>query len=203
MMRLWIEPNLTGDREIEYGFIERWMPVTGGLALDIGAGGVTRLADAARANGYRVLSVDKTNADIRGDIRRVELPRVNLILCCSTVEHIGLAGRYGEAADDPDGDLTTMRRMARILEPGGCMLLTAPVGIDRVHGSMHRVYGAERLPRLLEGFTVTADQYWVRVAHGWMEVDRDTALSQYSVTVNPEDWQGSVYGLAGFVLEKR
>lgn len=202
-MRIWIEPNLTGDREVEYGFIERWIPEAGGIALDIGSGGVTRLADAARANGYRVYTVDFENADIRGDIRSVELPSANLILCCSTVEHVGLMGRYGQRTNDVDGDLKAMRRLARTLTYDGMLLLTVPVGVDHVHGSMHRVYGERRLPRLLEHFTVEQDAYWIRAADNWVDVSRDAALSAFSVTVNPVDWQGSVYALAGFVLRRR
>jgi hypothetical protein len=58
------------------------------------------------------------------------------------------------------------------------MIVTIPVGRDLVCAPLHRIYGQERLPRLLEGFSVQEAQYWRRdpAASAWTRVDRDDAL---------------------------
>jgi hypothetical protein len=68
----------------------------------------------------------------------------------SALEHDGL-GRYGDPID-PLGDLKTMRSYKQIIKPGGLMYLSVPVGQDALVWNSHRIYGAQRLPRLFEGW---------------------------------------------------
>lgn len=68
----------------------------------------------------------------------------------SALEHDGL-GRYGDPID-PLGDLKTMRSYKKIIKPGGLMFLSVPVGQDALVWNSHRIYGAHRLPRLLDGW---------------------------------------------------
>ena len=84
--------------------------------------------------------------------------RFDVIIACSVVEHLGLAGRY-ESKADVEGDLKAMRRIHGLLEPFGKLLITVPVGRDAVHKPWHRVYGRERLPKLLEGFEVVRSRF--------------------------------------------
>lgn len=72
----------------------------------------------------------------------------------SALEHDGL-GRYGDPID-PDGDLKTMRSYKNIIKPGGLMFLSVPVGQDALVWNSHRIYGPQRLPRLLEGWRLVA-----------------------------------------------
>ena len=75
--------------------------------------------------------------------------------------------------------------------PVGRMVLTVPVGRDLVCSPLHRIYGPERLPRLLDGYTVQEEQYW-RKDDVWEPTDRETALA----TAGSE----SFYSLGLFVL---
>jgi SAM-dependent methyltransferase len=54
----------------------------------------------------------------------------DLILCISTLEHIGLdvSGYGGQAQDEVAGDVLAMREMARVLAPTGRLLITIPFG---------------------------------------------------------------------------
>jgi hypothetical protein len=72
--------------------------------------------------------------------------------------------------------------------------MTIPVGRDLVCAPLHRIYGEERLPRLLEGYSVQEAQYWRRdpAASTWLEVERDDALH-----TEGSEWY---YALGLFVL---
>ena len=95
-----------------------------------------------------------------------------------------------------DGDLAAMRKLRDLAKPGGTMLLTIPVGRDAVFAPLHRVYGEERLPRLLEGWAIEEQEFWVKQADGcWAQVRRSDALA-----LRP---QAMLYGLGLFVLKPR
>ena len=49
----------------------------------------------------------------------------------NTLEHIGL-GRYGDKLD-PDGWSKALASLAQLLQPQGILLLSVPIGIQRVH----------------------------------------------------------------------
>jgi len=55
------------------------------------------------------------------DILKVDLPakHFDLVINWSTVEHVGLAGRYGVTKSRPDGDLEAMARLRDLMKPGG------------------------------------------------------------------------------------
>jgi hypothetical protein len=73
-------------------------------------------------------------------------------------------------------------------------VVTIPVGRDGVFSPYHRVYGDERLPRLLERFTVELEQYWAKPRDNrWAPVQRGTALGQQG--------SPSFYALGLFVLK--
>ena len=58
--------------------------------------------------------------------------------CLSTIEHIGL-GRYGDPID-PWGDVKMARNLARLLRPGGTLLISFPCGPGCVVFNKHRIY---------------------------------------------------------------
>jgi len=68
----------------------------------------------------------------------------------SSFEHDGL-GMYGDPLD-PEGDLKAMKKMKRIVKPGGLLFLSIPVGKDKILFNNARVYGRLRLPLLTEGW---------------------------------------------------
>ena len=101
----------------------------------------------------------------------------DLVIACSSIEHFGLAGRYGATADD-DADLKAARKIHSLLAPSGRLLLTIPVGMDAVHVPWHRVYGSERLPQLIEGFTIVEARFWTKSPwQPWYETTMQHALN--------------------------
>jgi len=59
--------------------------------------------------------------------------------CLHTIEHFGL-GRYGDSID-PDGHLKGFQNLVDLLEPGGTLYISFPIGIaDAVHFNAHRVF---------------------------------------------------------------
>lgn len=79
--------------------------------------------------------------------------RYDLVVSFSSVEHFGL-GRYGDAVN-PNADLQWMQMAKRAIAPAGRLLLAVPQGPeDRVEACWHRIYGPQRMTRLLEGWTV-------------------------------------------------
>jgi Caenorhabditis protein of unknown function, DUF268 len=180
--------TLIGDRSIEWSFCLARLTDGPGTTLDFGADvGFLSLAAAQRqhevvaldrmppALEYRHPGVTALQADILE--RPLEGKRFDQIINCSSVEHVGLAGRYG-SFEDPRGDLKAMAIMRDLLDADGRMIMTIPVGRDLVCAPLHRIYGHERLPQLLEGYSVEEAQYWRRdpAASVWIELDRDDAL---------------------------
>lgn len=174
--------------------------------LDFGSGN-GMMALGAMFAGNDVVAVDLLPADyafhpdrieyVQGDFNELDFERSSFdqILNCSSIEHVGLAGRYG-SPDDPDGDLRAMEKMAGLLKPGGEMVLTIPVGLDAVHAPNHRIYGEERLPRLLEQWDVREERFWSKPTGPRFEpVSRATALA--------ERGSASYYALGLFVVTPR
>ena len=197
-------PNLRGDRAVEWSWVAAHLGHGPGQVLDFGSGG-SLLGLVAARRGYQVTAIDvhpvrwwhehpqlKTE---RVDVLSygAHAPAFDLIINCSTIEHVGLAGRYGVAQPQPDADLNAMAALKRLLKPSGTMVLTLPVGRDAVFPPLHRVYGAQRLPRLLSGWRAERQEYWVKDAQNrWVMAPSDTALSR-----QPSAW---CYGLGLFIL---
>ncbi len=206
--------NLAGDRDIEWSWVASQMPSGPGEALDFGPG-QSQLALVAAQRGFNVTAVDLEPADqfylhprlkfLEADLLELSLApgKFDLVINCSTVEHVGLAGRYGVTKDRPDGDLEAMARLRELMKPGAVMLLTVPAGQDAVFAPLTRIYGKMRLPRLLEGYTVEKETFWTKDRDNrWAPCDRETALA-FQARAGSWDPLKNVYALAGFVLRKK
>ena len=204
-------PNLLGDRDVEWSWIAAKMPAGPGEALDFGPGG-SYLALLAAQRGFNVTAVDLQPPErpyrhpglsfIQGDLLELTLPqgRFDLVINCSTVEHVGLAGRFGVTESLPDGDVRAMTILRNLMKPGGVMLLTVPVGRDAVFAPLCRIYGRERLPRLLDGYLVKSEAFWVKDQENcWSPCDRETALA-FEASADSWDPLRNVYALGCFVL---
>jgi hypothetical protein len=99
------------------------------------------------------------------------------IIAYSSLDHDGL-GRYGDPLN-PNGDIESLKRIADLLQPLGCLLLTVPVGPDLLVFNLHRRYGNIRLPLLLNASEL---QYIETI--GW-EQERLTKPSNYRQTYEP------------------
>lgn len=197
--------NLTGDRNVEWSWVAANLPEDPGAVLDFGSGD-SLLGLIAAMKGGNVTSLDLQKVSLpysvnslvtkTGDILDIDFgnAQFDLIINCSTIEHVGLAGRYG-SKEVTDGDLIVMRRLRRLLKAQtGLMILTVPVGIDSVIRPWHRVYGADRLRQLLEGFAVRKKEFWSKRSglNVWIQVGEKEALA-----VQPSE---SFYALGLFAL---
>jgi SAM-dependent methyltransferase len=205
--------DLWGDREVEWSYVAGRMGDGPGRLLDFGAS-AGNLSIVAAQRGFEVLALDLGAESfpwkhpkvefLQGDLLKIELPAesFDVILNCSAVEHVGLEGRYGVSAPESDGDLEAMRRFARLMKPGGKMVMTIPCGLDAAIAPWHRVYGAKRLPKLLEGYQVEEGEYWVkRPDNRWYLAERETALG-FKPTGHPTDPTKCSYALGCFVLRR-
>ncbi len=203
--------DLAGDRDIEWSFIASRLPTGSGEVLDFGCG-CGNMSIHAVQKGYRVVAVDlepssfpwcHPNVEIVcGDLLKLDLPqgRFDFVLNCSTVEHVGLNGRYGVAVEESDGDLWAMQKLRKLLKPSGRMLMTIPCGQDATIAPWHRVYGKERLPKLLESYEVGEQGYWVKHQDNrWYPASKEQALS-YQPTSHPTIGVKCSYALGCFVL---
>jgi SAM-dependent methyltransferase len=206
--------NIWGERNVEWAFLSTEMPNGPGEAIEFGCEqGYMSLLAAQK--GFHVLANDleqqsftwqHPNVEFRqGDFLKLDLPRdrFNLAINCSSVEHVGVAGRYGITADQGEGDIEVMKRLAEILKPGGLLLMTAPCGRDAVMAPWCRVYGPKRLPRLFAPFEVVKESYWVKDSQNrWAFATRDAALD-FQPRNDPNDGHGCAYALGCFVLRKK
>lgn len=73
--------------------------------------------------------------------------------CLHVIEHIGL-GRYGDTVD-PEGHLKAAAELARVLAPGGRMLLGTPVGEQRLCFDAHRIFDPETVTTAFAALRLT------------------------------------------------
>jgi Caenorhabditis protein of unknown function, DUF268 len=198
--------DLSGDRDIEWSWVAGNLPENSGEVLDFGPSNSTSGLIAA-FHGGKVIGLDleppprtsyqHSGLSMRhGDILTYDFgdQRFDTVINCSTVEHVGLPGRYG-SPDIADGDLQAMQRLRGLMRvPASRMVLTIPVGIDGVFVPYHRVYGAKRLALLTSGFSMVRQAYFAKTLPGrqWKETTRDAALSVQG--------SASFYALGLFVL---
>jgi SAM-dependent methyltransferase len=180
--------DLAGEKQLDWAWVIEKSRATSGRALDVGcgdsvipaalhlAGFQTTAMDLAPRQpygmpGFRVLSGDFLTYDF-GD------EQFELISLCSAIEHFGLIGKNA-TAEENDEDLAGMRKARRLLAGEGRLLLTVPLGLDYVLRPWHRVYGAERLPLLLDGYQVLERKNLRRSAPGgnWVQCTDEEALS--------------------------
>ena len=217
-MRRWLNGSkqsmdLDGDRDIEWSWVAANIPHGPGEALDFGSGG-SHLALIAAHRGFHVASVDLTSIPrpykhphlsfISGDLLKLPLPseHYDLVLNCSTVEHVGLVGRYGVTESNLDGDLQAMSRLKELMKSNGLMLLTIPIGQDALFAPLCRVYGAERLPRLLDGYSVENESFWIKNETNQWVLSTKAAALNFEASAGSWDPLENVYALGCFVLRK-
>ena len=71
------------------------------------------------------------------------------VSCLHVLEHLGL-GRYGDPVD-PDGHRKGLDALARMVEPGGRLYVSSPIGRARVCFNAHRVFDPMDFPGWLDG----------------------------------------------------
>jgi len=178
MQRLSNDPDLKDDRQIEWCFCGNNTP-TGKKVLDIGCN-MSILSTYALNRNNTVTGIDieqgqkidhKNFTFIQTDFLKYKTKeKFDFIYACSTVEHIGLSGRYSNEEDE-DGDLKAMKKIRSLLAPFGRVALTIPVGTDKIVKPVHRIYGNKRIEALLEDFRVDKSEAWHKMdGYHWQRV---------------------------------
>ncbi|MBU1663623.1 class I SAM-dependent methyltransferase, partial [Patescibacteria group bacterium] len=157
-------PN--SDRYLEYPWMLENIKIISGKILDVGSTASDMLYNFLPKE-VEINSIDLNNKEIKnnaikfsiGDIRQTIYPENNfdVITCISTLEHIGVAGRYN-SDDDQNGDIKAMLEMKRILKPNGFLLITIPYGLRDVL-PINKLYNKERLEILLKDFSSVTIEY--------------------------------------------
>jgi hypothetical protein len=165
---------LSGDRCIEYAFVignikelDRKSKV-----LDVGCAG-SPSTTIIRSLGFEdVTGIDINKSPVKykdvkflsDDICTAKLPRgfYDIIIFCSTIEHIGLAGRYG-SPNISDGDIKALKMAEKLLSPNrGKLILTIPYGIPTIVRPYHRVYNCDSIfmKYMLKEFDIVKEEYY-------------------------------------------
>jgi SAM-dependent methyltransferase len=179
-------PSDIPDRMVEYPFVLRELNLEYGRVLDVGCTSPYNIIPLFMADqGLEVWGIDFREFKIRhpnfkfikGDIRKTNFPDsyFDRIIAVSTIEHIGLKGRYSSATD-LNGDRKAILEMSRILMKDGNILITVPFGIAKIVGASHRVYGGERLRELIDGLKIVKAEFYVKNRNGyWVSCEESEA----------------------------
>lgn len=114
------------------------------------------------------------------DIRGTTYPAnyFDLVLCISTIEHVGRDNKFYNPTKEFDreesGDIKAIKEMARILNPGGSLLLSVPYGKYNDEGWFVN-YSEKYLSRLIDNSNLKLheERYFNYViGNGWYECDK-------------------------------
>lgn len=99
-----------------------------------------------------VLDVRKLTSNIKGmTFRQADLMQTDSVpeaicdslSCLHALEHFGL-GRYGDPID-PQGHIKGLQSLNKLLKSGGVLLLSVPIGKERVEFNAHRIFAAQTI----------------------------------------------------------
>jgi SAM-dependent methyltransferase len=157
-----VRPADVNERIVELPYVYRALArvYQGASVLDVGAAEST-VAFSLASLGYDVVALDlhpypfshPRLRSVQADILEWEVDEsFDVILCISTLEHIGL-GAYGEKAssDNASADGLAVERFRALLPTGGILVLTVPFGAAS-NDETQRSYDRPGLERLLKGW---------------------------------------------------
>ncbi|MBU1173346.1 MAG: class I SAM-dependent methyltransferase [Proteobacteria bacterium] len=155
------ESSVLDGRTTEYGFaLSKLVRLPVGKLLDIGC--VTRVNPIVSTMcelGWKVYGMDirdyrYTHPNfkfVKGDITQkiLEDNFFNAITAISTLEHIGVGGRYGIRGEDGLAPTRAMANIKRLLKPGGTLVITLPYRKSPEESTMGRTYTPSMINKLL------------------------------------------------------
>jgi SAM-dependent methyltransferase len=175
------EKDCLTTRVIEYSFaIQKLGSAQGKKLLDIGCTSRWNLLPATLVGlGWEVYGIDIREFKFRHpnfhfvceDVRNTSFPDnfFDCVCAISTIEHIGLSGRFGVAKEDPKGDVKAIKEVERIIRPGGTFLVTVPYGKRVIIRPLHKVYDKAWLRELFLDWRIKDEIYYVRNENGYWE----------------------------------
>ena len=200
---------LSGDRCIEYGFViknlvnldrDRYKTV-----LDVGCC-ASPLTTIIRELGFTVDGIDLLPSPyiyqgvkyVQGDFLSLDFKdSYDIIVLCSTIEHIGLGGRYG-SRNIEEGDIKAIKKAKLLLNTNGILILTIPYGQEKTIRPLHRVYNknGRLLKYAYDSFEVEAEEFYKNNLEDiWVKCSENEARR-----VIPSEHN---YALGLFVFKKR
>ncbi len=179
-------PSVIPERMVEYPFIFRELRLTSGRVLDVGCTSPYNIIPIILADkGLEVHGIDGREFRIhhpnfkfhRGDIRKTGFPDsyFDCVIAVSTIEHIGLVGRY-DSHLDLEGDKDAIQEIYRILKVGGNLILTVPFGKAKIVMPFHRIYDGKGLQKLTAGLTILKKEFYIKNNNGyWVKSEEGEA----------------------------
>ncbi|MBU1998202.1 MAG: class I SAM-dependent methyltransferase [Candidatus Omnitrophica bacterium] len=172
------EPLAPSDRYVEYPFVIKNLPKPPARVLDVGCSG-SFFPLLLASFGYESYGVDNRPYPIlnkikfpnftfiQSDIRKTSFADsyFDAVTAISTIEHIGIGGRYG-MKDDLEGDANAVKEIIRILKPKGVALITVPFGKSQIIRPHMRVYDEIGIKRITDGLNIELAQYYVQDSTG-------------------------------------
>ena len=183
------DPVRPSDRYLEYNFAISHLPKPPLKILDVGC--VSSLFPLILAGfGYDVTAIDIRDYPIlkRLSFSNFRFVKHNIaekpmeesfdcVTAISTIEHIGIYGRYGSKKDN-NADLNAITHIYNSLKEQGKFILTIPVGLYKVLPPYYRIYGVEIFDFLSKNFYMENRKYYLTDKNGyWFECSEYEAFT--------------------------
>ena len=118
----------------------------------------------------------------------------NSLSCLHVLEHFGL-GRYGDRVD-PDGYNTGFANLVQILETGGTLYFSVPIGRQRIEFNAHRIFGLAHLLDMFQRQNLKLLEFSYVEDNGGL-IENVTITPEIMAVVND-----LTYGCGIFILKK-
>lgn len=127
--------------------------------IDVGSRVDGFIAHLLTFRDVEVLDIRSLESNVRGmTFRQVDVMDTDTVpnelcdsvSCLHALEHFGL-GRYGDPID-PEGHIKGLRSLIKMLKPSGVLLLSVPIGRERVEFNGHRIFLAETVIHLVSQY---------------------------------------------------
>jgi hypothetical protein len=208
-VRIWLFPCLTDRRDFAGSISRHYFHQDLWAArkvyekqpdhhIDVGSRIDGFVAHLLTFRDVEVLDVRKMTSPVKGMMfRQVDLMQVETVpegvcdslSCLHALEHFGL-GRYGDPID-PEGHIKGLQSLTKLLKPSGTLLLSLPIGRERVEFNAHRVFSVTKILDLsTRDYELTSFSY----------IDDENFLHENVIPIHVPEL---LYGCGLFELKKK
>jgi O-antigen chain-terminating methyltransferase len=155
--------------------------------LDVGCTPSTLPLELA-AFGYKVWGIDlleypSTHPNFKFVMEKIEKSPFpdeffDVVLCISTLEHIGLYG-FLYPATEISADKKAVREMARVVKTGGKVVVTVPYGVPYTAAN-YRVYDSKRLKEVIGDLQIEIFKTFMYTDEKWLPCTEEEASKIHS-----------------------